>query len=208
MFRAGRTSPITLARRSASSAVSPKAYRTLRPRSITSKDRVKPRWPLKFVRTCSPTDRTLRRDGPWSAARLGGNRYRFTNTSGGRLAMITLAPYGATQVEVEDSPEPHTVPAPVDAGDQFRRGGSWKGYAYHCHRNAVDDVRLLGLRAGLTRGRAISAQSALCAGDAGAQRLSPRAVPVASTRRSRPRRHSLALNVKLHGYCTRTAKHS
>jgi len=29
------------------------------------------------------------------------------------------APFGATQVEVEDSPEPHTVPALIDAGDSF-----------------------------------------------------------------------------------------
>ena len=36
----------------------------------------------------------------------------------------------------------------------------------------------------------------------------PRAVPVGSTRRSRPRKHSLGLNLKLHGYCTRTAKHT
>lgn len=56
---------------------------------------------------------------PWSAIPLGANRYRFTNTSGGRLAMITLMPFGATQVEVEDSPEPHTVPVPVDAGASF-----------------------------------------------------------------------------------------
>lgn len=56
---------------------------------------------------------------PWSATPLGANRYHFTNTSGGRLAMITLTPFGATQVEVEDSPDPHTVPAPVDAGANF-----------------------------------------------------------------------------------------
>jgi tetratricopeptide (TPR) repeat protein len=56
---------------------------------------------------------------PWSAAPLGANRYRFTNTSGERLAQITLAPSGVTQVEVEDSPEPHTVPAPIGAGDSF-----------------------------------------------------------------------------------------
>ena len=56
---------------------------------------------------------------PWSAVPLGANRYRFTNTSGERLAQITLAPFGATQVEVEDSPEPHTVPAPIGAGDSF-----------------------------------------------------------------------------------------
>ncbi|OHU79015.1 tetratricopeptide repeat protein [Mycobacteroides chelonae] len=56
---------------------------------------------------------------PWSAIPLGANRYRFTNASGGRLAMIALVPFGATHVEVEDSPEPHTVPAPVDAGASF-----------------------------------------------------------------------------------------
>jgi tetratricopeptide (TPR) repeat protein len=56
---------------------------------------------------------------PWTAARLGENRYRFTNTSGLKLAQITLAPYGATQVKIEDSPEPHTVPAPIYAGDSF-----------------------------------------------------------------------------------------
>jgi hypothetical protein len=57
--------------------------------------------------------------GPWTAARLGENRYRFTNTSGVRFAQITLAPYGAAQVKIEDSPEPHTIPAPIDAGDSF-----------------------------------------------------------------------------------------
>lgn len=56
---------------------------------------------------------------PWSAIPLGANRYRFTNTSGGRLAMVTLTPSGATHVEVEDSPEPHIVAAPVDAGASF-----------------------------------------------------------------------------------------
>ena len=56
---------------------------------------------------------------PWSAIPLGANRYRFTNASGGRLAMIVLTPFGATHVEVEDSPEPHIVPAPVDAGASF-----------------------------------------------------------------------------------------
>lgn len=56
---------------------------------------------------------------PWSMNPLGANRYRFTNASGGRLAMIALTPFGATQIEVEDSPEPHTVPAPVEAGASF-----------------------------------------------------------------------------------------
>lgn len=56
---------------------------------------------------------------PWSVISLGANRYRFTNVSGGRLAMVTLRPFGATHVEVEDSPEPHTVSAPVDDGASF-----------------------------------------------------------------------------------------
>lgn len=33
--------------------------------------------------------------------------------------MATLTPFGATHVKVEDSPEPHIVPAPVDAGASF-----------------------------------------------------------------------------------------
>lgn len=33
--------------------------------------------------------------------------------------MITLTPFGATHAEVEGSPEPHTVPTPVDAGASF-----------------------------------------------------------------------------------------
>jgi len=57
--------------------------------------------------------------GPWSAILLGANRYRFTNASGGRLARITLTPFGETYAEVEDSPELHTVPLPVDAGASF-----------------------------------------------------------------------------------------
>jgi len=59
--------------------------------------------------------------GPWSAEDLGGGRFRFKNMSGGKLAMIALSPIGATQVRVEDGIEddPHTVPAPVDAGESF-----------------------------------------------------------------------------------------
>lgn len=33
--------------------------------------------------------------------------------------MITMTPFGATHVKVEHSPEPHVVPAPVDAGASF-----------------------------------------------------------------------------------------
>ncbi|MBY0287497.1 MAG: tetratricopeptide repeat protein [Mycobacteriaceae bacterium] len=59
--------------------------------------------------------------GPWAAASLGNNRYRFTNTSGGRLAMIVLTPAGATQAKVIDGvdSDPHVVPAPIQAGDSF-----------------------------------------------------------------------------------------
>ncbi|AMO62349.1 Regulatory protein AfsR [Mycolicibacterium phlei] len=56
---------------------------------------------------------------PWSATTLEPDRYRFTNTSGGRLAQITLAPFGATQVMVENSPDPHIVPEPVANGGSF-----------------------------------------------------------------------------------------
>jgi hypothetical protein len=56
---------------------------------------------------------------PWTTARLGENRYRFTNTSGRGLAQITPSPLGATHVQVEESPDSYTVPAPVDAGDTF-----------------------------------------------------------------------------------------
>jgi tetratricopeptide (TPR) repeat protein len=71
-----RTSPTILARRSASFAASGTAYQTLRPRSITSRDRVRPSWPLKFVKTCCPTNRTLRRKalGPqhvWAKIGIG-----------------------------------------------------------------------------------------------------------------------------------------
>ena len=90
----------------------------MRPRSITSKDRVKPRWPLKFVRTCSPTDRMLRRKtlGPqhvWARIGIGSP---IPQAEGSRR---TLSPLGATHVQVEESPDSYTVPAPVDAGDTF-----------------------------------------------------------------------------------------
>ena len=58
---------------------------------------------------------------PWSAEAVGGGRYRFTNTFGGKLVMITLQPVGTTEVSVEGHilDDPHAVPAPVDAGDSF-----------------------------------------------------------------------------------------
>ena len=59
--------------------------------------------------------------GPWSAESLGDGHFRFTNTSSGTLAMITLYPIGAAQVKVEDGvdDDPHVVPASVAAGGSF-----------------------------------------------------------------------------------------
>lgn len=58
---------------------------------------------------------------PWSAEALGEDKFRFTNTSGETLAMIVLAPRGGATVKVIDGTplDPHTVPAPVKAGDNF-----------------------------------------------------------------------------------------
>jgi tetratricopeptide (TPR) repeat protein len=56
---------------------------------------------------------------PWSAAELANYRYRFTNISGGRLVAVTIDPYGATVIEVEGSPDPHVVPAPIGDGGSF-----------------------------------------------------------------------------------------
>jgi tetratricopeptide (TPR) repeat protein len=56
---------------------------------------------------------------PWAGAVLANNRYRFTNISGGRLAQITVDPYGSTVIEVEGSPDPHVVAAPLDDGGSF-----------------------------------------------------------------------------------------
>lgn len=71
-------------------------------------------------------DRALRAreiDGsdPWNVEDLGAGRFRFTNASGNKLAMIVLAPVGDALVKVEDGVEfdPHVVPAPIDDGDAF-----------------------------------------------------------------------------------------
>lgn len=58
---------------------------------------------------------------PWKSEALGAGRFRFTNTSGGKLAMIVLAPVSGAEVRVENgvAEDPHVVPAPVDAGDSF-----------------------------------------------------------------------------------------
>lgn len=58
---------------------------------------------------------------PWTAEPIGSDRFRFTNVSGGRLAMIVLSPIGNAEVEVEDGveSEPHVVPASIDSGGSF-----------------------------------------------------------------------------------------
>lgn len=58
---------------------------------------------------------------PWTAEPIGDGKFKFTNVSGGRLAMITLTPVQATRVEVEGfvAGDPHSVPSPVDAGESF-----------------------------------------------------------------------------------------
>ncbi len=55
----------------------------------------------------------------WGGAILANNRYRFTNISGGRLTQITVDPCGSTVIEVEGSPDPHAVPAPLEDGGSF-----------------------------------------------------------------------------------------
>jgi len=58
---------------------------------------------------------------PWTAEPIGSDKFRFTNVSGGRLAMIVLSPIGNAEVEVEDGveSEPHVVPASIDSGGSF-----------------------------------------------------------------------------------------
>ena len=58
---------------------------------------------------------------PWTAESVGSDRFRFTNVSGGRLAMIVLTPTDNAEVKVVDGAEadPHVVPAPVDDGGSF-----------------------------------------------------------------------------------------
>jgi tetratricopeptide (TPR) repeat protein len=58
---------------------------------------------------------------PWTAEPLGSDRFRFTNTSGLRLAMVVLTPANGTAVRVEDgvADDPHVVPVPVNAGSNF-----------------------------------------------------------------------------------------
>ncbi|WP_198542280.1 AAA family ATPase [Mycolicibacterium peregrinum] len=63
---------------------------------------------------------------PWAAATLANSRYRFTNVSGAQLTQITVDPIGATVVEVEGSPDPHSIAVPLNDGDSFvaiMRGG-------------------------------------------------------------------------------------
>ncbi|WP_167668466.1 hypothetical protein [Mycobacteroides salmoniphilum] len=58
---------------------------------------------------------------PWTSEHIGSDRFRFTNVSGGRLAMIVLAPIGNTEVKVEDGVEsaPHVVSASIENGGSF-----------------------------------------------------------------------------------------
>ena len=58
---------------------------------------------------------------PWKSEALGSGRFRFTNTSGGKLAMVVLSPVSGAEVRVEDgvAEDPHVVPVPVDAGGSF-----------------------------------------------------------------------------------------
>jgi hypothetical protein len=73
---------------------------------------------------------------PWSAESLGDDRYRFTNTSGGKLGMIVLLADGSTEVAVEGAKiDPDTVDAPVDAGDSFI--ASVKGRGVQINATAV-----------------------------------------------------------------------
>lgn len=57
----------------------------------------------------------------WDVEQLGAGRFRFTNVSGGRLAMITLTPHDATEVAVEDGApgDAWVVPSPVGPGEAF-----------------------------------------------------------------------------------------
>jgi hypothetical protein len=58
---------------------------------------------------------------PWEAESIGSGRFRFTNTSGGKLGMVALSPVDSTEVEVEGGvpDDPHVVPEPVNAGESF-----------------------------------------------------------------------------------------
>lgn len=57
----------------------------------------------------------------WRTESLGAGRFRFTNVSTGRLAMIVLAPIEGAEVVVEDgvAEDPWVVPSPVDTGASF-----------------------------------------------------------------------------------------
>lgn len=59
---------------------------------------------------------------PWKAEALGAGRFRFTNVSGGKLAMVVVMPFEGGEVEVEDGGvpnDPYAVRAPVEAGKSF-----------------------------------------------------------------------------------------
>ena len=58
---------------------------------------------------------------PWTIEQLGAGRFRFTNATSGKLAMIGLSPIDDAEVAVEGciADDPWTVPSPVDAGAAF-----------------------------------------------------------------------------------------
>lgn len=58
---------------------------------------------------------------PWKAEPLGEGRFRFTNMSGRKLAMITLSPVQGAEVRVEDGTplDELAVPHPVNSGASF-----------------------------------------------------------------------------------------
>lgn len=59
---------------------------------------------------------------PWKAESVGSGQFRFTNTSGGMLAMIALNPLGSTEVRVTlggVKDDPHVVQSSINDGDFF-----------------------------------------------------------------------------------------
>lgn len=59
----------------------------------------------------------------WSATKLTGDVYRFTNVSGGQAVMVTMTPKGSTDVRpvTDGEIDPHTVSHPLADGGHFDR---------------------------------------------------------------------------------------
>ena len=57
----------------------------------------------------------------WDVEQLGSGRFRFTNVSGTRLAMIALTPQDGAEVAVEDGApgDAWVVPSPVGPRESF-----------------------------------------------------------------------------------------